>query len=173
VTGKGRYLGVNLGVVADRENYGTSWWGEGEVKVFLDGESSPTLSGTGTEDYIGTGWGQGQYSGRYQGCHFADPKGMRFCFYRLHVPDPVWFRRGARVTIQQIGYAGKEQLEALHRSGKPVYRAGAGRVEMAKDATGLFERQDDWSACVYFYLDKPENGLPAIAPAEARYQGLQ
>ena len=48
-----------------------------------------------------------------------------------------------RITIQQIGW---------------------------KD--GLFERQDDWSSCVYFYLDKPENGLPAIDAPELRMKGL-
>ena len=53
--GRGRYLGANIGVIADRERYGQTWWGEGEVKVYLDGDTElPTLCGTGTEDYIGT-----------------------------------------------------------------------------------------------------------------------
>jgi hypothetical protein len=48
-------------VIADIEKYGKSWWGEGEVKIYIDGDTDhPTLSGTGTEDYIATGWGQGQ-----------------------------------------------------------------------------------------------------------------
>jgi hypothetical protein len=59
VQGKGRFLGVHFGVMANQELFADSWWGEGEVKIYLDGDQeNPTLCGTGTEDYIGTGWGQ-------------------------------------------------------------------------------------------------------------------
>src|SRR5690349_6688598 len=72
VKGKGRYLGMNMGIITD-PSYQNSWWGEGEVKIFLDGdEELPTLNGTGTEDYIGTGWGQGKFAHLYQGCLVAD-----------------------------------------------------------------------------------------------------
>ncbi len=82
VTGRGRFLGVNVGVIADKATYFNSWWGEGECKVYLDGdEALPTLCGTGTEDYIGTAWGQGQYAHLYQGCHIADHQNMQFAFY--------------------------------------------------------------------------------------------
>ena len=172
VSGVGRYLGANIGVIADQERYLKSWWGEGEVKVYLDGDTAhPTLSGTGTEDYIGTAYGQGLYSNLYQGCHLADEKKMRYGFYRLHVPDPVYFHKEARVTIQQIGYAPASQ--AFDRAAAPVYAAGAGLVERPQKTNGLFERQDDWSSCVYFYLDKPENGLPPIDASELRMKGLQ
>src|SRR5687768_1726237 len=74
VKGNGRFLGMNVGVIAD-SIYETSWWGEGEVKMYLDGDSQfPTLIGTGTEDYIGSAWGQGQFAHRYQGCPVADEK---------------------------------------------------------------------------------------------------
>jgi hypothetical protein len=43
-------------------------------------------------------------------------------------------------------------------------------MDMSK--SGLFERQDDWSSCAYFYLDRPENGLPSIDSAELRFRGL-
>ena len=79
VEGRGRFLGSNIGVIADRALYFGSWWGEGEVKVYVDGDSEfPTLCGTGTEDYIGTGWGQGRYAGRFQGCHVADHPNMQY-----------------------------------------------------------------------------------------------
>ena len=56
VIGKGRYLGSSLGVQANRELYADKWWGEGEVKVYLDRDREwPTLVGTGTEDYVGDG----------------------------------------------------------------------------------------------------------------------
>lgn len=82
VSGRGRFLGVNFGVIADTETYGRTWWGEGEVKFFLDSDTDlPTLSGTGTEDYIGTAWGQGGYSQLYQGCPVADGEKLAYCFY--------------------------------------------------------------------------------------------
>ena len=171
VAGRGRFLGVNVGVIANQEKYLKTWWGEGEVKVYLDGDGEfPTLSGTGTEDYIGTAYGQGRYSNLYQGCHVADEKAMRYGFYRHHVPDPVYFAREARVTIQQIGYA--EAAESFYKLAAPVYTAGPGLVERPRVTTGLYERQDDWSSCAYFYLDKPESGLPAIEDAAARMKGL-
>jgi hypothetical protein len=58
VSGKGRFLGSNIGINANPA-YKNYWWGEGEVKMYLDGDTDlPTLVGTGTEDYIGTAWGQ-------------------------------------------------------------------------------------------------------------------
>jgi hypothetical protein len=173
VAGRGRFLGVNLGVIADQQLYQKSWWGEGEVKVYLDGDGEfPTLSGTGTEDYIGTGWGQGQYANLYQGCHYADRDKMRYSFYRYHLPDAVWFRRDVRVTIQQIGYKGADSVGPMNRTGQTYYKAGAGRVVMKDFDLGLFERQDDWSGCAYFYLDRPVNDLPPLLEAAERIKGL-
>ena len=57
IKGNGRFLGCNIGVMAD-PTYAKAWWGEGEVKVWLGNDQNPTLCGTGTEDYIGTAWGQ-------------------------------------------------------------------------------------------------------------------
>lgn len=181
VSGKGRYLGCNIGVIANTELYFKSWWGEGEVKVYLDGDDKyPTLCGTGTEDYIGTGWGQGQYDTLYQGCHVADAEKFHYCFYRLHVPDPVYFHQDCRVTIQQIGCWGPGVREEMHKAGRPIYKAGPGLVAVdlspnSKEAGpyGLFERHDDWSACAWFYLDKPVNTLPPLAPVAERVAGLR
>ena len=118
LAGKGRYLGANLGVISNTKLYSRTWWGEGEVKVYLDGDQKlPTLSETGTEDYIGTGWGQGQYALLYQGSHFADNERLRYCFYRYHLPDPIYFRRDVRVTIQQIGYRGSNEIADMHKTG--------------------------------------------------------
>ncbi|MHC4123651.1 MAG: glycoside hydrolase family 172 protein [Planctomycetota bacterium] len=171
VYGRGRFLGASVGIIADQEEYFQSWWGEGEVKVYIDGdEEYPTLCGTGTEDYIGTAWGQGQYDNLYQGCHIADRENMQYGFYRLHVPDPIYFDKDVRVTIQQIGYAGKAK-EQMRKAGKTVYKAGAGLVKIDLNKPGkmgLFERRDDWSSCAYFYLDRPTSNLPAIDPLEKR-----
>lgn len=171
VSGKGRYLGATISVQANRKLYMDRWWGEGEVKVFLDGDRVwPTLAGTGTEDYAGTSWGLGQYANLYQGAPFADREKMRYSFYRFHVPDPIYFRTDIRVTIQQIGLV--EAEDPLYKTGVPIYKAGTGLVERENGSFGLFERQDDWSSVAYFYLDKPDNDLPPIDPAEQRMKGL-
>ncbi len=173
VEGRGRYLGVNVGVIADTKLYFDTWWGEGEVKVYLDGDRDlPTLAGTGTEDYIGTAWGQGQYAHAYQGCPVADEKTKRWCFYRYHVPDPVFFHTDVRVTIQQIGYYAQGSRAQVAASGRPLYEAGPGRVEKDLSKDGKFERADDWSSCAYFYLDRPESRLPALMPVAKRVEGL-
>jgi hypothetical protein len=174
--GRGRYLGCHVGVIADTGRWFRTWWGEGEVKCYLDGDSDhATLCGTGTEDYIGTGWGQGQYAHLYQGCHQADHDAFRYGFYRLHVPDPIYFHREARVTIQQIGCWSPETITQLRGVGAELEH-GAGKVDMAtavkERGYGLFERADDWSSCAYFYLDRPDSGLPALAPVDQRIAGL-
>ena len=146
VRGRGRFLGACFSVIPNKLDHGTHWWGEGEVKAFIDGDGEfPTLCGTGTEDYIGTAWGQGAYANQWQGCPIADGETFRYAFYRLHGPDPIYFHEGFRATIQRIGHDGK----------------------------ALFEREgDDWASCAWFYLNKPENGLPALAAVAERVAGL-
>jgi hypothetical protein len=176
VTGRGRYLGTNVGVIVDGQRYGATWWGEGEVKIYLDGDRElPTLAGTGTEDYIGTGYGQGAYSHRYQGAPIADHEKQRYAFYRYHVRDPVYFRKDARVTLQQIGFVWSNDGRPEKPLPPPVYKAGPGLVEL--DLTrlpqvNLFERSDDFSSVAYFYLDRPQNDLAPIPPAAERIGGL-
>jgi len=179
VEGAGRFIGANVGVIANQELYFKSWWGEGEVKVYLDGDKElPTLCGTGTEDYIGSAWGQGQYANWYQGCHLADHEKMQYCFYRWHILDPIYFRKDIRATIHQIGCWGPGNREQMAELGKPLYSNGPGLVEVdiSDEANpseyGLFERQDDWSCCAYFYLNKPVSNLPPLAAVAERVKGL-
>jgi hypothetical protein len=172
ISGKGRFLGATICVQADMKKYSDRWWGEGEVKMYLDGDSKfATLVGTGAEDYAGTSWGiRHESANLYQGVPLVDNNNMRFCFYRYHIPDPVYFRRNIRVTIQQIGLIAKD--DPLYKKGIPIYRTGPGLVQRDTGSFGLFERQDDWSAVAYFYLQQPEDDLPPIEPAEQRTQGL-
>ncbi|HEV2859762.1 MAG TPA: glycoside hydrolase family 172 protein [Pyrinomonadaceae bacterium] len=173
VEGRGRYLGTNVGVIVNQKEFFNTWWGEGEIKIYLDGDRElPTLVGTGTEDYVGTAWGQGQYAHLYQGSPVADEGANRWCFYRYHVPDPVYFYRDVRVTMQQIGYLADHSRGGLVREGRKLYRAGPGLVEKDIRTDGKFERADDWSSCAYFYLDRPENNLPRLDPVEKRTEGL-
>ncbi len=73
ITGRGKYLGVHIGLIVT-ERYRKNWWGEGEIKIYIDGDKAcPSLVGTGTEDYIGTGWGQGTFFIAIRGAQ--SPKG--------------------------------------------------------------------------------------------------
>lgn len=175
--GSGRFLGVNFGVEANKEVFLDSWWGEGEVKIYLDGDTdNPTLCGTGTEDYIGTGWGQGLYSHLYQGSSYTDTENMRYCFYRYHVPDPVYFNTDIRMTIHQIGCCYKQHKEKFRKNGTVLYEAGNNPepTDYENFNGWLFERYgDDWSSCVYFYLDKPVSNLPEIQDYEERIINIE
>ncbi len=180
VTGRGRFLGCNLGVIMNTAVYGGAWWGEGEVKIYLDGDREfPTLCGTGAEDYTCSSWGIGPYALPWYGCPLAEP--AQVSLYRLHGPDPIHFKQDLRVTIQQIGWAARESMLAqLQATGGTLTVAGDGtqRVTAEDLAAGrpgdsfLFERQDDWCATAYFYLDRPTNDLPPLAPYAERVVGL-
>jgi len=176
LSGKGRYLGTNIGVIVDGQRYGASWWGEGEVKIYLDGDNTlPTLAGTGTEDYIGTGYGMESYSHQYQGAPISDHDKQRYAFYRYHVSDPVYFRKEIRVTLQQIGFMWSNDGTPEKPLLPPIYRAGDEEIDLDlkhMPQINLFERTDDYSSCTYFYLDRPENGLAVVPAAPERMRGL-
>ncbi len=187
VKGEGRFLGAHIGVITNPEN--TGWWGEGEVKMYVDGDRAlATIVGTGAEDYIGTGWGEGAFQNRYSGALVADNERGQYAFYRYHVPDPVYFHKDLRVTIQSMGGDNKSKvLEMLLRGVpiKPVTIDDKGKLtkllEKPEDLTASAAppeawvnvyRKDDWSAVALFYLDAPVDGLPRVAPLEKRIEGL-
>jgi len=181
VKGRGRFLGCNLGVRLhpDMTNF---WWGEGEVKVYLDGDTTtPTLVGTGTEDYIGTGYGQGLFSHAYQGNQFVNAAKNAYGFYRFHIPDPVYFQQDCRVTIQIMGGPSyRAMLEALDKAPDLKFmKAGDGsqwytreELEANKDRAEVMERIDDHTATAYWYMDKPEHGAEPLPPFEERVKDL-
>jgi len=193
VAGHGRFLGASVTVLTNPV-YRDTWWGEGEVKIYLDGDRAhATLVGTGAEDYIGTAWGQGAYVNRFQGAPVASwEAGGRWTFYRFHVPDPVFFHSDIEVTLQQIGGARKNVVLDLQRAGAPLIPVTIDpgsrnnfqqlltrqpQVPLSDpslpDGHTNFYRSDDVAAVAYFYLDRPVNGLPAIAPAAERLAALR
>jgi len=185
VKGKGRFLGSNICINANPK-YKDCWWGEGEVKIYLNGDNKyPTMVGSGSEDYIGTAWGQGQFCTKFTGCLIADSKNLQWAFYRYHIPDPVYFKSDCRVTIQQIGGNNKDIVIALQKQKVdliPVTVHKAPRMIQIykKDSTVNLEnpelpnawtnfyRSDDLASTAYFYLDSPKNNLPAIQPLKIR-----
>ena len=176
--GQGRYLGVNLGIRCDRTKYFNTWWGEGEFKAYIDGDQEyPSLCGTGVEDYIGTAWGQDYFYDLYHGSQIYDKENMEIACYRLHVPDPIYFHENIQIMIQQIGgidtndELSKAKFHFHQQTMGARYRSvnGYDIDFVAIDPTivlpELFEREDDWSCCTYFYFDKPQSDLP-ILPVE-------
>jgi len=113
IKGKGHFVGVYIAWGVNNNG----WWGEGEIKFFIDGDGKfPTICGTGTEDYFCGSYNfdrNGQYtefSTPYAGLHqVIRPDGayrsqQRFGLYRWHIMDPVRFEEDLRVTIQDLGW---------------------------------------------------------------------
>jgi hypothetical protein len=123
VRGQGHYVGTYMAWGVNNNG----WWGEGEIKFYLDGDTDwPTICGTGTEDYFGGAWCFTQpdnqyatYSTPFLGFHqLVQPDGFwssqqRFGMYRWHVMDPIRFQQDLRVTIQALGW--RAALEGKRR----------------------------------------------------------
>lgn len=194
ISGNGRFLGTNIGVIGDSLYRGT-WFGEGEVKIYLDGDNqSPTLVGTGTEDYIGSGYGQGNYASRYFGSPVSNPEFDVYAFYRYHIVDPVYFHRDCKVTIQQMGSHKTGLLREIKARGAEIIPVGffgkkdhksfQGRLLDEHKSLQLddkdfpdtyvnYYRSDDVCATAYFYLDQPESKLPELPPVALRLKDLK
>ena len=113
IQGNGHYVGTYM-FWGQNNN---SWWGEGEIKFYLDGDKEyPTICGTGTEDYFCGSWNF-DIGGKYQ--EFCTPyagvpkiirpdglyrANQRFSMYRWHICDPIYFKKDIKVTIQALGW---------------------------------------------------------------------
>ncbi len=131
--GAGRFLGVVFGI----RPLGPDWWGEGEVKLYMDGDDAfATIVGTGAEDYVGLSYGIQQTAFAQLGASRVDPDqdGVpgAVSMYRWHLADPIVWHTDIRATIQQIGHAGQP-------------------VDLEAYKNNLFERADDWSAASFWY----------------------
>jgi hypothetical protein len=150
IKGKGHYVGTYLAWQTNNNG----WWGEGEIKFFMDGDKQfPTICGTGTEDYFCGSYGFVQkkpdgsrgyvdYTTPYAGFHVIEPDDnllnksqTRFGMYRWHVPDPVRFEKDMRVTIQALGW-----------------RSGGRYLPL----------QDDIASVAYWYQTEPHQAFPKL-----------
>lgn len=100
--GEGQYVGCVLSVdgqLAER-------WYEGDDMIYIDGSPTPTIHGTGTEDYFGNAWGYKEaFCYPYYGAPLLERRldgGIYATLYRFHIPDPIRFKRGIRVTFEHI-----------------------------------------------------------------------
>ena len=115
VKGKGLYVGTYLAWTA----LSRGWWGEGEVKFYLDGDKEfPTICDNGTEDYFGGAWGffkhpqkdqvEQAYNAPFCGmplAHTGSADGPRyFSLYRWHIFDSIGFAKDLKVTVQTLGW---------------------------------------------------------------------
>lgn len=148
VSGNGHYVGTYMfwGV----NNCG--WWGEGEIKFYIDGDKEyPTICGTGTEDYFCGSWNF-DIGGKYQ--EFCTPYAglskvirpdglynsqQRFSLYRWHITDPVYFKKDIKVTIQALGWQSDERYLPL---------------------------QDDISSVAFWYQDSVCSAFPELPGAD-------
>ncbi|HVS93018.1 MAG TPA: glycoside hydrolase family 172 protein [Mucilaginibacter sp.] len=154
IRGKGQYVGTYMAYGSNKNG----WWGEGEIKFFMDGDTEyPTINGTGTEDYFNgaydfdsetlnkaTGQMESQYtefSGPYTGLpqvirgdgHYNIAQ--RFGLYRWHIMDPIRFDKDLKVTIQDLGW---------HADGR------------------YMPLQDDIASVVYWYQSEPHTPFPKL-----------
>ena len=127
----------------------SGWWGEGEIKFYLDGDKDfPTICGTGTEDYFCGSYNfenqetkqYQEYSTPYAGFFVLKPDGLyqsqtRFNMYRWHITDPVRFEKDLRVTIQALGW-----------------RSGGRYLPL----------QDDLASVAYWYQELPTAPFPKL-----------
>ncbi|MGD9930706.1 MAG: glycoside hydrolase family 172 protein [Mangrovibacterium sp.] len=113
IKGQGQFVGVYMAWGVNNNG----WWGEGEIKFFMDGDKEfPTICGTGTEDYFcgsynfDRGGQSKEFTTPYAGLHqVIRPDGtyksqQRFGLYRWHILDPVRFKKDLRITIQDLGW---------------------------------------------------------------------
>jgi hypothetical protein len=153
IHGKGQYVGTYLAIGV----HNNGWWGEGEIKFYMDGDTGyPTICGTGTEDYF-----CGSYDfdtkkkiredvERSEYTEFCTPYtglpqvirgdghynvSQRFGLYRWHITDPIRFEKGLRVTIQDLGW-----------------RSGGRYLPL----------QDDMASTVFWYQSEPHNSFPVL-----------
>ncbi len=183
ISGKGRFLGTNMGIIASKD-YGESWWGEGEVKMFVDNDGKyPTWNGTGAEDYAGTGWGIETFNNRFQGCTIADHGKKQYAFYRFHIPDEIYFYKNFRAEIQQMGVAHRDVVKNMMKQNVPLkivsVTDGNNFIRLLETPIDIndpkfpdgwinFHRTDDYSATSYFYLDSPVHQLEKLPAVSER-----
>ncbi|MEO8822047.1 MAG: glycoside hydrolase family 172 protein [Ginsengibacter sp.] len=158
IKGRGQYVGTYMAIGV----HNNGWWGEGEMKFYMDGDTKyPTIIGTGTEDYFGGSYDfdtqsknasgvteshYTEFTSPYSGlCQVIRGDGhynvsQRFGLYRWHLTDPIRFEKNLKVTIQDLGW-----------------RSGGRYLPL----------QDDIATTVFWYQTEPHNPFPPIPDKDA------
>ena len=135
-TGRGHFVGVTQAVLQNQNG----WFGEGDDMIFIDGDTQPTIQGTGTEDYYNGAWdfNSKPFAFAHNGAPYItgdERLGSRYCLYRWHTESPIPFEKSIKVTI--------EHGHGNHRS-------------------------DDFYSVAYWYQTEPHAAFPALPPARER-----
>ena len=134
--------GVFIGMVLGIRFFEPHWWGEGEVKVYFEGDDQyPTICGTGTEDYFGSAWGIGEFQTQYLGCTLH--RSPYVSMYRWHITDPIRFKELRKLTIQQL-----------------------------KWDRGVKETVQDVCSTAFWYQEEPHTPFPSLIGVEKRIAHL-
>jgi len=145
--GRGHFVGMNYSI----ESHGEGWWGEGDDRIFIDGESTPSFHGTGSEDYLCDAWGIWPGSSPFYGCSIHEgyphgyPDDTRYTSYRFHIADPIPFRKSLVFEMEHYGVGEKNG----HRS-------------------GYTERQDNLSSVAYWYQTEPHAPMEPLPSVDMR-----
>jgi hypothetical protein len=143
VKGQGHYVGTFLAWT----QLSNGWWGEGEIKFYMDGDSKyPTICGTGTEDYFCGAWGFGEtFNAPFTGYPLwrKEPGEVpRHGLYRWHIYDPIRFKQSLKVTIQALGWWPNGKFQPL---------------------------TDDIASVAYWYQAEPHTPFPTLPPIHERW----
>src|SRR5665213_981628 len=158
IKGEGQYVGTYMAIGV----HNNGWWGEGEIKFYIDGDTKyPTINGTGTEDYFGGSYDfdtrtknaagvmeshYTEFTSPYSGlCQVIKGDGhynvsQRFGLYRWHIKDPIRFEKDLKVTIQDLGWRSEGRYLPL---------------------------QDDIASTVFWYQTEPHNAFPQLPNKDA------
>ncbi|MGH9736463.1 MAG: glycoside hydrolase family 172 protein [Candidatus Acidiferrales bacterium] len=133
--GRGQFVGVTMSVIENADG----WWGEGDDMFFVDGETRPSINGTGTEDYFLGAWDFGgkEFSYGLFGAPVVGPErqGARWSVYRFHLDSPITFTKSLRATIEH------------------------GAAD---------DRGDNFYSVAYWYQTEPHAAFPSLPPVEQR-----
>ncbi len=138
-TGRGHFVGVTMSVLENQDG----WWGEGDDMFFIDGETTPSINGTGSEDYFLGAWDFDGRSFSY-GLFGAPVKGeeragARWSVYRFHLDSPITFKKSLRATIEH-GHAN--------------------------------DRADNYYSVAYWYQTEPHAAFSPLPPVDERLPAL-
>ena len=147
--GRGHYVGTVLSV----RTRSPGWFGEGDMRMVVDGDTENPLWGTGTEDYFLSAWGLAETSTPYFGVPYLNQGArnvdQRTCMYRWHLSDAIVFQKSLKVAIETLSWlTADENAEA--------------------DPRYFGQRTDDLSSVAFWYQDRPPKRFTTVPPAARR-----
>ena len=149
IEGRGHYVGT----VMSARSRSPFWFGEGDVRIYIDGDATPTIQGTGTEDYFLMAWGLNEAQFPYYGCTYMsadfEDLGAEYSLYRWHLADPIRFAQSMRFEIEHTGWITADET-------------ASGEIE------GHVEREDDIATVAFWYQVGQPKRFTTLPPLEER-----